>query len=78
MVHESVPDSRDIPLLCKSDQRDRDDPRAVRAAKDFQNVSILRNTNWRMHLSVLGGSWLSARDMLLASWWPHFDNGFYE
>lgn len=55
MVHESVPDPRDIPLLCKSDQRDRDDPRAVRAAKDFQNVSILRNTNWRMHLSVLGG-----------------------
>ena len=26
----------------------------MRAAKDFQNVSILRNTNCKMHLSGLG------------------------
>ena len=53
MVHESVT----LPVtfdLCKSDQPDRDDPRAVRAAKDFQNVSILRNTNCKMHVSGWG------------------------
>lgn len=46
VLHDSVTDPRDIPLLCKSDQPNRDDPRAVRAAKDFQNVSILRNTKY--------------------------------